>query len=621
MTTATIDAPETPLDRAALPDEAADLRQLQRQMLQKTLTAQSKQQLIDALTVLVVPHADPLAMFYFERTSAGELAEGTQLFPFDTDGQSDRFAKQLTASCQAACRHGEVYVRRQLAPTRVVIAAPVILRGSDPEAIGIIVAADDSPQHLVMIVQMIASHLVLWHVLADGRLAEAEAADAGALVELLDKVMSTTNSRDACYALAGELQRHLQCERVVVGLRRRGKGRCRLAAISGVSQFDKRSHAAQALESALDETVLRDDVTTWPPENDDQRHACLAHKALCWLEGSKSAISAPLRDGSGTAIGAVLLLTESTDTSNRSRRLLCAAERPLATALDVSQRLDGQPLTRGCRAFGRAARSRKGVIAALFVGLLLAAMAIPLPHKIRCDCQIEPVTRRFVAAPYEGTLESALVKPGYLVKQGEVVARMDGREIRLKRASVVADRSRAEKERDAAQAAHKYSEAQIARLEMERLDLELELLDHRAANLEIKSPVSGIVASGDLERAQGAPLTIGQTLFEVAPLDKIIVEVAVPEDAISLTHPGQNIAVRLDAYPDETWQAVVVKIHPRSEIRDEANVFIAEVELDNADGRLRPGMKGRAKIETTRRPLGWILFHKPWEYATKKLSW
>ena len=198
---------------------------------------------------------------------------------------------------------------------------------------------------------------------------------------------------------------------------------------------------------------------------------------------------------------------------------------------------------------------------------------------------------------------------------------MDGREVRWKRASVVADKNQAIKRRDAAQALHNYADQQIAQLEIERLDLELQLVDHRAENLEIKSPVDGVVASGDLERAEGAPLTVGQTLFEIAPLEAMIVEVAVPDDEISHVSAGQTIYMRLEAYPGQTWQTVVAQVQPRSEILDKANVFIADAELDNTDNRLRPGMEGRAKVETRQRPLGWILFHKLWEYVTKKLSW
>ena len=76
-----------------------------------------------------------------------------------------------------------------------------------------------------------------------------------------------------------------------------------------------------------------------------------------------------------------------------------------------------------------------------------------------------------------------------VVQEGQVLARMDGREIRWKRAGVLADKSQAAKKRDSAMAAHEYAETQIARLEVDRLDLELRLLAHRAEHLEIKSPV------------------------------------------------------------------------------------------------------------------------------------
>ena len=102
--------------------------------------------------------------------------------------------------------------------------------------------------------------------------------------------------RHAGYALVGDLQTHFRCQRMALGLRQFGRGRCRLAAISGVAQFDKRSHVAHAREAAMDETIMKDQETKWPPSVDDPRHAALAHKNLCSLEGFTSAISVPLRD-------------------------------------------------------------------------------------------------------------------------------------------------------------------------------------------------------------------------------------------------------------------------------------------------------------------------------------
>ncbi|MCH7726434.1 MAG: efflux RND transporter periplasmic adaptor subunit [Planctomycetes bacterium] len=602
-------------------DEPDLLRRLQREMLSVVASARTKLDLLDSLAEILDRNVETVAMFYFQRNEQGELGDGIPLRPREGNTHGQLLSKQLMSACQAACRKGELSVRRQTAPACTILAAPIAHRGRDPEALCVIFSSDHTTSHLLMLMQMVASHIVLWHVMAGSRIHASDARDSAALVELLDQVIAATDVRKACYALAGELGTYLQFQRVAVGLRSEGKGRCRLVAVSGVAQFDKRSPTSHALEAAMDEAVLRQDVTMWPAVDDQQRPAALAHEALCSLERMETAISTPLRDEDDNAVGALVVLGDTASKRAEAERFLRAAERSLAASLVAAQRLEGGRTTRLARAISNTWRTWKGRCALAAVVLVLAAMMIPVPYNVNVDCQIEPVTRRFVAAPFEGTLEQALVKPGDIVHKGDVLARMDGREVRWKRASVVAEKNQAIKRRDSAQASHNYAEQQIAQLEIRRMDLELQLLDHRAENLEIKSPVDGIVVSGDLERAQGAPLSIGQTLFEIAPLESMIVEMSVPDDEISYIAVGQTIDVRLDAFPGQTWETVAARVQPRSEIRGEANVFIAEAELNNADGRLQPGMKGRAKLKTGKRPLGWILFHKPWEYVTKKLRW
>jgi len=64
-----------------------------------------------------------------------------------------------------------------------------------------------------------------------------------------------------------------------------------------------------------------------------------------------------------------------------------------------------------------------------------------------------------------------------------------------------------------------------------------------------------------------------------------------------------------------------VKVHPRAELRDQTTVFIAEVHLDNSDNRLSPGMSGRARIETRKRSIGWILFHRSANAIAQRVGW
>ena len=217
--------------------------------------------------------------------------------------------------------------------------------------------------------------------------------------------------------------------------------------------------------------------------------------------------------------------------------------------------------------------------------------------------------------------QETLVQPGDVVEKGQLLARMDGREVRWELAGSRADLHRAAKQRAGHLATHASGDAEIARYEVDRLQMRTELLEHRDHNLEIRSPIAGVVVSGDLEDAVGMPLQIGQTLFEIAPLDEMVVEVAIAEDDFAYVRSGMPVKIRLDAYPLRQFAASIERVHPRTELRDEENVFVAEVDLACPDNVLRPGMRGNARIETDRYPLGWNLLRRPISAVLAWLGW
>ncbi len=225
-----------------------------------------------------------------------------------------------------------------------------------------------------------------------------------------------------------------------------------------------------------------------------------------------------------------------------------------------------------------------------------------------------------MVAPFDGVFEKSLVRPGDVVKKDQKLAQMDGRELRMELAGVVADYHRARKSRDVNQAAGKTAAAQIDALEMQCQEQKRLLLESRIKNLDIKSPEAGIVVSGDLERTEGAPVKAGQAMYEIAPLNRMIVEIEVRDEDVANVAVGQKVAVKLDAYSGTVWKGTIDKIHPRSEIRDSNNVFIAEIRLDQGGEVLRPGMKGAATITTSSHTLLWILLHKAWYTGLKWLG-
>ena len=338
------------------------------------------------------------------------------------------------------------------------------------------------------------------------------------VIRTLAGLYGCASAGDASRLVANRLHQFLGCRQVAVGLCSGRRRRCRIHGLSGVVRFDSHSAFMRAVQDALEETLVRGQVTTWPPRDGAEKHGSLAHERLVSMLGADHVVSIPLQQDDGQFIGVVLLIDEP---AGGILDLMRRHGSALASGLAFLERNQRSYLARQLHRLRSACftwRGRAACLAAVAGGMLLA---VPWPYRIQCECQIQPVTRRFIAAPYDGTLDKTLVSPGDVVRKGDILARMDQREIRWELAGLEADMARARKERDAAMAVHHASRTQLVELEIERLQLQIQLLDHRARNLDIKSPLDGIVVAGDLEKAEGAPLVIGQTLFEVAPLDRM----------------------------------------------------------------------------------------------------
>jgi multidrug efflux pump subunit AcrA (membrane-fusion protein) len=287
----------------------------------------------------------------------------------------------------------------------------------------------------------------------------------------------------------------------------------------------------------------------------------------------------------------------------------------MAAVLRTVQQAQLGPGQRWYRRLRRAAGSHRLRVWSALSVLAAAALAVPVPHRVECDCAIEPVVRQFIAAPFGAPLEASLVRPGDEIAEGQLLARLDGREVRWELAGVEADFQRAARERDGHMAQHDSGAARLSELQMERLQLQTKLLEHRAEQLEIRSPLAGLVISGDLDQAIGAPLEIGQVLFELAPLERVVVELKIPEQDVPYAQVGQPVRFWLESQPDEPRDGRIARITPRAEIVDGMSVFVAEVPFENHAAWLRPGMQGTARIDVGECRLGWRLFHRAWETA------
>ncbi|APZ94421.1 efflux RND transporter periplasmic adaptor subunit [Fuerstiella marisgermanici] len=469
--------------------------------------------------------------------------------------------------------------------------------------------ADDS------LLQLAAANIGMWH--SDHRNTELQRQlrSTAATLDLLATIETADNFRSGCMALVNTLNQHLRCRGFVLAIRKRGRDhRLKVEAVAGMANVDSRSSLTSSLIDALHECVDRATLSTFPADDHEDRTALLAHRKLCGELQATKLISHPLKTTDNQVVGAWMAVYDSTDIPADADTLLRVASPRIADALRLSQQASAtffrQPANKA-----RWRWLKRFTVAST---LAAAVLAVPVQYRVHCDCAAEPDVRRFIVAPHEGLIEKTFVQSGDVVTAGQLLAAMDGRDVRWELAGLAAEREKAAKEHDSSLLQGDAAAAQRATLELRRIAAREHVLQRRKVQLQVTSPVNGIVLDGHLDRVENAPVTIGQALYEVAELSPVTVEVAIPDDEFSNVAAGFEVSVKFNGI-DETFTGTIERIHPRSEIRDADNVFIAEVVLSNASEQLRPGMKGYARVEGETHSLAWNLFHKPWEHLRKSL--
>jgi biotin carboxyl carrier protein len=408
----------------------------------------------------------------------------------------------------------------------------------------------------------------------------------------------------------------LPAERTLIAWCNSDDSYCKIVADTDSS----RSAASKLATAAAEEVAARSSLAVWPAQNDSNRHSLLALKQFAESISAKAIVAATLSDPQGKPLGAVLAVDPQHQRA-ATTNFIDGVRPLLAEKLACLQALQPRRWERLVRGISDpASRYRRRAVLAV-LGILVAVMLVPVPYNVPAACELQPVKRRFVAAPFDGPLEKVLVRPGDIVAAGDILARINPREIEYELAGLRADFQRADQEKKGLVAEHDFAGSKIAALEAERIGLQTELLEYQRDNLAIRSPLAGVVVSGDLETSEGTPLTTGETLFEIAPLGKMIVEVAIGEEDLAYVRTGMKVEFYLHALPGRTMTGTLKHLRPKAELRDHDNVFVGEVHVDDPDGLLRPGMRGRSWVCSDRQPLGWNLFHKAYFAVRHALGW
>jgi HlyD family secretion protein len=237
-----------------------------------------------------------------------------------------------------------------------------------------------------------------------------------------------------------------------------------------------------------------------------------------------------------------------------------------------------------------------------------------------------------VGAQVSGTIQSLHADFNSKVRKGQVVARLDpslfqtqveqaratvarlqaeverahatlgDTQLKLRRARdlfameliALSDLDTAEANAVQAEAGVKAAEAQVTQARASLNQAEVNL-----GHTIITAPIDGIVISRNVDVGQTVAASMqAPTLFVIArDLTRMQARASISEADIGRIQPGQPVAFRVDAYPDDTFVGTVTQIRLQPVIEQNVVSYTTVIDVPNPDLKLKPGMTANVTVE------------------------
>jgi Barrel-sandwich domain of CusB or HlyD membrane-fusion/GAF domain len=439
------------------------------------------------------------------------------------------------------------------------------------------------------------------------------------ILQAVATVLSKDKFELAIAEVATELAIAFECDRVSIGLI---KGRFNeVLAVSHSADIQPTPSLLQLLAAAMDEAVDQFATVQYPPLPGALHQITLSHAELANRHNTQQMLTvAMMRDQ--TIIGAMLferrdLVPFNQETIDLLEHLAATVGPVLELKRDREYSWFSRLKTDITRCFHKML-SREGRWLRLAIGTavvtMLALPMVPMQYSLNAPARLEGISQRVMVAATDGFLRSVSVRPGDLVKKGQVLAEMADEDLRQERRRWESEVLRhdstfgdALKRRDRSQMATAQALAAEARAQ-------LNLAEQQIERTRLIAPFNGVVLKGDLKQQIGAPFKRGDTLLVLAPANEFRVMVSVEDRAIDTVKKGAIGQLLLSSMPDTPVSIRVERILPVANATDGRNAFEVEARIieqsDDPSGALRPGMEGVAKIQAGDRSLYWMFGHR-----------
>jgi RND family efflux transporter MFP subunit len=442
------------------------------------------------------------------------------------------------------------------------------------------------------------------------------------------EITSTLNLERMLQTIVNAPQAVIPYDRAALALEQ--KGRFKLSAVTGLTQVNIDAPEIAALNAVLQWAALSSEIIHVRQHGEeidaDREETRAKFRKYFANSGMRGFYALPLNDDTGR-VGILCLESGDPDFLSPAHiEILEVLASQATVALRNAQMYKEvpfiallEPVLSRKRKFMALEKRRRALLTAGALALVFFLVAFPLPLRVDGGAVVAPVRRAQVQPEVEGVISKVLVAEGQQVQEGQVLAEMEmwnGQsavaEAQSRYGSATLQMNRALAGNDGAVAGAQRAQVEYWRGELERART---LLDKS----QLRSPISGVIATPHVENFVGRKLGRGDTFAEVVDSSREIVDVAVDDDDAGLLQVGQKASVKLNSFPTRTFHGHVEVISPKAENVHEAPVFYSRVALSNADGAIRAGMEGRGKIRVGWRPAGYVLFRGPLLWAYSKL--
>ncbi|MCM4157711.1 efflux RND transporter periplasmic adaptor subunit [Gramella sp. AN32] len=196
-----------------------------------------------------------------------------------------------------------------------------------------------------------------------------------------------------------------------------------------------------------------------------------------------------------------------------------------------------------------------------------------------------------LVAESQGSIQNLQVEEGQKIRKGQIIARVDAVSLSSQLSSAQSAFAKAEKdvaryERLLEVGAVSQSALEDIRIQRENARANIAQINQQLSFTVVKSPIDGVV--NNLMVEETSFVMPGNDIAEIVQIDRLKIVVNIAENNLSKIKEGQQVSVKTDVYPLETFQGMVSNISVKADV---SRKFQVTIEVDNTqENQLRAGL-------------------------------